>query len=82
MLYGVYNIRNHQVCMPVDPRAPRNDVNVRLAQAPSNPREFHSLAVQMAELLKQSTSTDATPRNGPSTTGILAGIDETASSEE
>jgi carbonic anhydrase len=52
VLYGVHNIRNHQVCMPVDPRAPRSDENVRLAQAPTNPREFHALAVQMAELLK------------------------------
>ena len=53
VLYGVHNIRNHQVCMPVDPRAVRDDVNVGLAQAPSNPREFHSLAVQMADLLRE-----------------------------
>jgi len=55
VLYGVHNIRNHQVCMPVDPQAPHDDVNVRLAQAPSNPREFHNLAVQVAELLREST---------------------------
>jgi carbonic anhydrase len=52
VLYGVHNIRNHQVCMPVDPKAPRSDENVRLAQAPSSPREFQALAIQMAELLK------------------------------
>jgi carbonic anhydrase len=52
VLYGVHNIRTHQVCMPVDPSAPRNDENVRLAHAPSNPMEFHTLAVQMADLLK------------------------------
>src|SRR5690606_34327300 len=46
VLYGVHNIRNHQVCMPVDPRAPRADENVRLALAPTNPREFHALAVR------------------------------------
>jgi carbonic anhydrase len=51
VLYGVHNIRNHQVCMPVDPAAPRADENVRLAQAPMNPKEFHALAVQMAEIL-------------------------------
>ena len=51
VLYGVHNIRNHQVCMPVDPTAPRADENVRLAQAPNNPKEFEALAVQMAELL-------------------------------
>lgn len=52
VLYGVHNIRNHQVCMPVDPHAKRDDRNVRLAHAPSNPTEFQTLAVQMAELLK------------------------------
>jgi carbonic anhydrase len=51
VLYGVHNIRNHQVCMPVDPTAPRADENVRLAQSPANPKEFHALAVQMAEIL-------------------------------
>jgi len=82
VLYGVHNIRNHQVCMPVDPRASRDDVNVRLAQAPSNPREFQALAVQMAELLKESTSSDAGARNGPSSPSLLAAVDETASGEE
>ncbi|WP_165250341.1 carbonic anhydrase [Paludisphaera soli] len=53
VLYGVHNIRNHQVCMPVDPSAPRCDENVRLASAPSNPKEFHALAVQMARILKR-----------------------------
>ncbi len=43
VLYGVHNIRNHQVCMPVDPYAPRNDENVRIARAPTNPaRVFRS----------------------------------------
>src|SRR3954463_11433955 len=54
VLYGVHNIRNHQVCMPVDPLAPRSDENVRLAQAPNNPKEFRALAIQMAELLRPS----------------------------
>jgi carbonic anhydrase len=52
VLYGVHNIRNHQVCMPVDPTAPRSDENVRLAHAPTNPKEFHALAIQMAQILK------------------------------
>jgi carbonic anhydrase len=70
VLYGVHNIRNHQVCMPVDPLAPRSDENVRLAQAPNNPKEFRALAIQMAELLKPPgdtvslTSADGHP--GPS----------------
>jgi carbonic anhydrase len=52
VLYGVHNIRNHQVCMPVDPQAERDDKNVRLAQAPTNPLEFHALAEEMATLLR------------------------------
>jgi carbonic anhydrase len=52
VLYGVHNIRNHQVCMPVNPTAPRSDQCVHLAQAPSHPREFRTLALQLAEILK------------------------------
>jgi carbonic anhydrase len=52
VLYGVHNIRNHQVCMPVDPGAARRDENVRLAQALRDPKEFRALAVRMAEILK------------------------------
>ena len=52
VFYGVHNIRNHQVCMPVDPDAARCDENVRLAISPTNPSEFHTLGMQMAELLK------------------------------
>jgi carbonic anhydrase len=51
VLYGVHNIRSHQVCMPVDPMAPPCDKNVRLAHAPTNPKDFHTLAIQMAEIL-------------------------------
>jgi carbonic anhydrase len=51
VVYGVHNIRNHQVCMPVDPSAPRRDENVRLAEAPTNPNEFRLIAEQMASLL-------------------------------
>ncbi|HZW32188.1 MAG TPA: carbonic anhydrase [Isosphaeraceae bacterium] len=51
VLYGVYNLFNHQVSMPNNPYAPATDHNVRLAHAPSNPREFQILARQMAEIL-------------------------------
>jgi carbonic anhydrase len=40
--------------MPVDPTLPPMDDNVHLAQAPTNPREFHALAVQMAKILDMS----------------------------
>jgi len=52
VFYGVHNIRNHQVCMPVDPAAPRADENVRLAPAPTDPRDFRKLAIQMGKILK------------------------------
>ncbi len=58
VLYGVHNIRNHQVCMPVDPKAQRCDENVRLAHAPTNPNEFQHLAKQMAALLLESNRKD------------------------
>ena len=51
VLYAVHDIRNHQVCMPVYPGMVRKDENVRLAQSPTNPTEFRSLAREMAQLL-------------------------------
>jgi carbonic anhydrase len=62
VLYGVYNLFNHQVMMPNNPKAPPSDANVRLAQAPTNPREFQSLARQMAEILKDGTASDHSDR--------------------
>jgi carbonic anhydrase len=52
VLYGVFNLYNHQVSMPLDPGAPHNPNEVRLVYAPTNPREFQALAVRMAEILK------------------------------
>ncbi len=57
VLYGVHNIRTHQVTMPVDPNADLKDENVKLAYAPTNPREFAALAIQMGEILKPSANT-------------------------
>jgi carbonic anhydrase len=51
VLYGVYSLFNHQVSMPVNPYAAPGDQEVRLAYAPTTPREFHGLAVRMALLL-------------------------------
>jgi len=39
------------VCMPVDPMAAFADKNVRLAHAPTNPKDFRALAIQMAQVL-------------------------------
>ena len=52
ILFGVFNLHNHQVCMPVIPDAEVADENVGLAQAPTNPEEFKALAIRMAELLR------------------------------
>jgi carbonic anhydrase len=56
VLYGVYNLLNHQVCMPNNPTAPPSDRDTRLARAPSNANELRELALQMAELLRGNTS--------------------------
>jgi carbonic anhydrase len=52
VLYGVFSLHNHQVSMPANPRAPIAPENVNLAYAPTNPEEFSTIALQMAELLK------------------------------
>ena len=76
VLYGVHNIRNHQVCMPVDPTASRSDENVRLAHAPTNPKEFHALAIQMAEILRPGTdSPSAQSRDGTDGPRTSTGMD-------
>ena len=52
VLYGVFSLHNHQVSMPVDPGAPVGAEHVNLAHAPTNPKDFHTLAIGLAELLK------------------------------
>jgi carbonic anhydrase len=54
-LFGVYNLFTHQVSMP--PQSFRvasmdSEPHVNLAYAPTHPREFDSLALQMAEILR------------------------------
>jgi carbonic anhydrase len=51
VLFGVYNLRTHQVCMPNDPHAPAEGQNARLAPAPADPEAFHALAQEMARRL-------------------------------
>jgi carbonic anhydrase len=64
VLYGVFSLHNHQVSMPVNPWAPVAPENVNLAYAPTNPREFNTIALQMAELLK-TAALAPTGRPGP-----------------
>ncbi len=58
VLYGVYNLFNHQVMMPNDPYSAPNAQMVHLAHAPTNPREFAALGIQMAEILRRRESSD------------------------
>jgi hypothetical protein len=55
--------------MPVNPAAPFADKNVRLAHAPTNPKDFHTLAMEMAEILSPKAAAGAL---APATT-VLAG---------
>jgi carbonic anhydrase len=53
VLYGVFNLYNHQVmALPLHPQGAGAEGDVRLTYAPSNPREFHALAVRLAQLLR------------------------------
>jgi len=86
-LFGVYNLFTHQVSMP--PQSFRvasadSEPHVNLAYAPTHPREFDALALQMAEILRP----DAQPRqfvkettNGLPATAALPRTDEQPRSE-
>jgi carbonic anhydrase len=52
VLYDVCSLHNHQISMPVDPRVSVLSEIVNLTDAPTNPRQSHTLAVQIAEILK------------------------------
>lgn len=60
VLHGVFNLQNHQVSMPPNPTAPVANENVHLEHAPTNPRDFRALAMQMAEQYKPKVETPAT----------------------
>lgn len=51
VLYGVYNLYTHKVSTPLQSSRSADDVT-HLAYAPTNPREFNRLAVEMAGQLK------------------------------
>jgi carbonic anhydrase len=56
VLYGAYDVRTHQVCMPLHPDEPPDDPDpehVNLVPAPSHPREFMALAAELAEVLRR-----------------------------
>jgi carbonic anhydrase len=65
VLYGVFNLRNHQISLMSNPYAGHDPEQIHLAYSPTNPREFLSLAVQMAELLKPKSVGEAAPKTSP-----------------
>lgn len=74
VLYGVFSLRNHQVSMPVNPTAAVADQNVNLAYAPTNPREFTMMALQMAELLRPASGGPPTPDSKAADRVVRGGI--------
>ena len=53
VLYGVYDLRSHHVCMPpLCTHVPERDTLINLADAPKDSAEFEALAREMAVRLK------------------------------
>jgi carbonic anhydrase len=48
VLFGAYDVRTHQVCMPLHPREAFAPDHVNLAPAPGHPRDFAALALELA----------------------------------
>jgi carbonic anhydrase len=53
VLYAVYNLFTHQVSMPNESLKAGADLGTHLAMAPTNPREFTPVAVQVAKRMLQ-----------------------------
>lgn len=60
-LFGAYDVRTHQVCMPIHPVEVFSPENVNLATAPGHPREFRVLAEQMAAGVRRPVPSGTTP---------------------
>lgn len=52
VLFGVFDFRTYQVCMPVPPEVSTDPGQVNLAPAPSRPQQFTEMAQQLAELYR------------------------------
>jgi carbonic anhydrase len=53
VLYGVYNLFTHRVSLPIHVPVGMSGGEIALSYAPTNPREFNLLAVQIADHLKE-----------------------------
>lgn len=56
VLYSVFDTRTHRVSMPADPATPSESEPIHLAYAPTNPRDFTTLAVQIARSILSAQS--------------------------
>lgn len=71
VLFGVYDVRTHQVCMPIHPGEALVPENVNLACAPSHPREFAGLAAQQAAILRRPGPSESAPKSaGPAASDL------------
>lgn len=70
VVFGVYDVSSHQVCMPVFPGVAPDPAHVDLAPAPRNPREFSALATELARRLRpeRSRAVDRNAKRRPPTT--------------
>lgn len=85
-LFGVYNLFTHQVSMPPSNfRIASEDStpHVNLAYAPTHPREFDQLAIQMAEILRPDAESQPSKEstNGEQQNGAPARSEEKPESE-
>lgn len=58
VLYGVYDVRTHQVCMPTHPYDPATPDLVNLARAPAQPSDLETLARELATMLKPKSANE------------------------
>ena len=65
VLFSVYDTGNHRVTMPFAGTGPAPEVqdgrSIRLAYAPTHPREFSTLASQIARSLRPGATPEAAP---------------------
>lgn len=65
VLFGVCDVRSHQVCMPLNPPIGAPGGGVNLATAPEHPEAFADLARQVARRLQPDLSPTSEPVPGP-----------------
>lgn len=59
VLYSIYDTRTHRVNMAFDPESASGPEGIHIAHAPTNPRDFASLAVKIAKTLQPPCDTVA-----------------------